>query len=322
MITELFKNLYRINVSLENSALRELNSYCIKDLSGRSLVIDGGFKTAGCYDQMDRALTEIGIDRDHCDFLCTHMHSDHAALSTAFASEDGRIFLHEADLDFARNRAPGTPFFEKLKASLVQDGVPEDVVDRFDTQKDVRNADFRDARFTAFKDRAEFSYGGYTFTMIHVPGHTPGNCMIWFPKEKLMLTGDHILYDISPNISVFPGTPDSLGNYLRSLRLAGSFDPEVNYPSHREPGDYHKRITELLLHHEARLNECLDIIRMHPGLTSYEIAGRLTWNIQVKSFADFPKSQVFFAVAEALAHLDHLRAENRIRKESAGYYLK
>ena len=58
---------------------------------------------------------------------------------------------------------------------------------------------------------------------------------------------------------------------------------------------------------------------------SYEIAGRMRWKIRSRSWADFPLEQKFFAVGEALAHLDYLEVRGRVcRQEEHGkrrYYL-
>lgn len=322
MSRKIAENIYQITIDLENKALRSLNSYYIKGLPGeKSLLIDAGFKTASCFDQIMSQLRPLGYEKENTDFLCTHMHTDHTALSTALAGENCQIFMHEADLDFARFRSPGTKAFEDFMHQFLEEGVPIEKVTGFEVRKSIRNADFRDPRFVPFSGGKHLSCGGYDLELIHVPGHSAGNCMIWVESLSLMLTGDHILYDITPNISVLPGEKDLLGAYLNSLRLADRYDPEITCPAHRESGDYHKRIAELLLHHDARIKECLDIVRMHPGSNAYEIAGRLSWSVKARSFEEFPDEQIFFALSETLAHLEYLRIRQKIRKEgSCRYY--
>ena len=48
---------------------------------------------------------------------------------------------------------------------------------------------------------------------------------------------------------------------------------------------------------------------------AYEIAGKMSWSIRCRDWADFPLAQKFFAVGEALAHLDHLEAQGRVRRQ-------
>jgi hypothetical protein len=38
----------------------------------------------------------------------------------------------------------------------------------------------------------------------------------------------------------------------------------------------------------------------------------MTWKIRAKDWADFPTPQKWFAVGEAMAHLDHLIAQGRV----------
>ena len=45
----------------------------------------------------------------------------------------------------------------------------------------------------------------------------------------------------------------------------------------------------------------------------------MAWSIRCRSWEDFPLTQKFFAVGEALAHLDYLEARGRVeRREMAG----
>lgn len=68
----------------------------------------------------------------------------------------------------------------------------------------------------------------------------------------------------------------------------------------------------------------MDIVRREPGLSAYAIAGRMRWSIRCRDWGDFPVTQKFFAVGEALAHLDYLEVrglvERRSRGEIYGYF--
>lgn len=97
-------------------------------------------------------------------------------------------------------------------------------------------------------------------------------------------------------------------------------------PAHRaETGILADRVDELTAHHLRRIEDAWQTVRDEPGLTGYEIAGRMRWKIRSRSWADFPLEQKFFAVGEALAHLDYLEVRGRVcRQEEHGkrrYYL-
>ena len=73
-----------------------------------------------------------------------------------------------------------------------------------------------------------------------------------------------------------------------------------------------------------RLDSALEIVKREPGLTAYDIAGRMAWSIRCRNWGEFPVTQKFFAVGEALAHLDYLevrgRVERRFENEKYRYY--
>ena len=150
--------------------------------------------------------------------------------------------------------------------------------------------------------------------MISVPGHTPGNAMFWEEKHRFMFTGDHILFDISPNITSWLGVEDSLGDYLDSLKKAKKYPVVFALPGHRKTGNYEERIEQLLLHHEKRLEEVIKLLEEKPDMTLYELTGKMRWKIRAASWEDFPAAQKWFAVGECMAHADHLEKLGKVSR--------
>ena len=72
------------------------------------------------------------------------------------------------------------------------------------------------------------------------------------------------------------------------------------------------RAEELLSHHRRRLEDTMAAVEGRPGMTAYEVAGAMRWQIRCRGWADFPLTQKFFAVGEAMSHLDYLRCRGRI----------
>ena len=116
-----------------------------------------------------------------------------------------------------------------------------------------------------------------------------------------------MLFQITPNISVWEGVPNSLADYLDSLERIRTLPVRCIFPAHRTwGGNFHGRVVELLHHHELRLEETLNAVRLHPGTTAYELAGCLTWSARGLGWEAFPPKQKWFATGETLAHLDYL----------------
>ena len=74
----------------------------------------------------------------------------------------------------------------------------------------------------------------------------------------------------------------------------------------------------------AALQQALQAVQNEPGLTAYEIAGRMHWRIRSRNWAEFPLVQKYFAVGETLAHLDYLEIRgqvcHRMENEKHRYY--
>ena len=73
-----------------------------------------------------------------------------------------------------------------------------------------------------------------------------------------------------------------------------------------------KRIIELQAHHQARANEILSALETGKE-TGFQIASHVTWNLNCRSWADFPPAQKWFAVGETVAHLQYLEKKGAVK---------
>ena len=173
-------------------------------------------------------------------------------------------------------------------------------------------------RYESLSDGQVLEAGGFQLKALLMPGHTPGQMCFWLEKEGLMLTGDHVLFDITPNITSWPEMPDALGSYLDSLDAIRAYAPVRCLPGHRAAGDLAARVDQLKEHHCQRLEEAFQAVKNHPGAGAYELAGYMTWKIRARNWAEFPVAQKWFAVGECMSHLDHLTALGQLRRETTG----
>ena len=182
--------------------------------------------------------------------------------------------------------------------------------------------------FTYVADGDMLSYGGHKLQVIETPGHTPGHICLYDKAGKVMFLGDHVLFNITPNITTWPNFSDPLGHYVHSLMDISIYDVRVPLPGHRQvTGTMAERIGTIIEHHGIRIREMLDIMDACPGLTAYDLSGRMTWRVRGKSssWADFPLQQKWFAVGETAAHLEYLTVRGRAWRELSGgfwrYYI-
>ena len=312
MPEEVYRNIYRIPVPLPGNPMRILNSYVIKG-GERSLIIDTGFKRAECREALIDGLRELKINIEQTDILLTHLHSDHTGLAPELAMPGCKVYLSRREIPwmFGESRRE---LWEKDNEILVSSGFPMETL-----RESLAHAPSRDMSadpsfedYTPVDEGDILSYGGYQLQAVAAPGHTPMHMCFWIESEKVMFTGDHVLFDITPNITLWNGVEDSLGDYLASLKKIDSFDVSLALPGHRETGDFHARIAALLCHHEKRLEECLAIVKENPGGTVLDIAGKMSWHIRCSSWEDFPIGQKWFAVGECHSHLRHLEKLGKV----------
>ena len=141
---------------------------------------------------------------------------------------------------------------------------------------------------------------------------------LYEPDKKILISGDHILFDISPNISFWPGAENPLKDYLSSLDKVYPLEVELVLPGHRRTYNNHReRIKELQEHHQARLQEILYALE-GGDKTAYDIAPYIKWDIAHDSWETFPILQKWFAFGETIAHLKFLEEKEVIRKKNQG----
>ena len=114
------------------------------------------------------------------------------------------------------------------------------------------------------------------------------------------------MIDITPNIQCWSDEQNPLQDYLASLDKVNDMEIDLVLPGHRRLITDHKtRIAELKEHHERRLKEVLSILENDPR-TAFQVATRMTWDLDCHSWEEFPRAQKWFATGEAIAHLRYL----------------
>ena len=129
----------------------------------------------------------------------------------------------------------------------------------------------------------------------------------------MLISGDMLLPKISTNVSVWPIEPegDPLGRFLASLSRFEELPPEtLVLPSHGLPFvGIQARVAQLRAHHAARLAE-LEAAAAASPVTAAEVMPLLFRR-------QLDVQQRFFAMGEALAHLNHLWQTGRIERVRA-----
>ena len=324
MVTKVSENIYTIPVPLPGNPLKSLNVYVIT--GERNLLIDTGFRQEECKKALLEGLSQLNITMEDTDIFLTHLHSDHTGLAPEIATEHTKVFIGEHDL----SRLPGKHCgfsWGKTDEHFAAEGFPVELLEVLKSKnpaKSLSPVPYDD--YIPVKDGDLFSYGGHRFQAILTSGHTPGHLCLWEEETGICILGDHVLFDITPNITRWNDMEDSLGIYLQSLQRINNLPVTLPLPAHREVHvDFHQRCSDIIAHHGRRCREVLAILEDGHAKTAWDITAGMTWQIRARNWEEFPTPQKWFAVGEAMAHLDYLIATGKVRrfhKNGLYYYQK
>ncbi|MBE0430207.1 MAG: MBL fold metallo-hydrolase [Dehalococcoidia bacterium] len=316
MIEEMLPGLYRIEVPLHGSPLKATNCYAIKGAE-RSLVIDTGWNREECREALGSGLSGCGIDLDQVDFFITHMHADHSGLVSTLAREGARAYFGQADARIIRFATP--EHWQEQIDFAIERGFPREELEKaIGNHPGRRYSTGSPLYICVLGDGDTISVGDYLFECVETPGHTQGHLCLYEPGKKVLLCGDHILVDITPNITLSSRERNPLAEYLTSLDKVYDLDVELVLPGHRRIfRDHRERIRELKHHHRARLAEIASILE-NGKQDAFAVASQMTWDIDCQSWYLFPALQKLFAFAETVAHLKYLEEEGAVGWEMDG----
>lgn len=310
MVQEIHPNLFLIEVPLPNSPLKYLNAYLIRGRE-RNLLVDTGLNRKACYEALQEGLTFLGIDFAHTDIFITHLHADHFGLVSKLATETSKIFFNRPDAEIIE--AGG--WWETMLDAAARHGFPENELrNAIEHHPGYRFSSEWVPELSILKDGDAIDVGDYHFQCVHTPGHTLGHTCLYDRTQKLLIAGDHILIDITPNIQCWSDKENPLASYLRSLDRVDKMDVNLVLPGHRRLIENpRERIAELKIHHLRRCDEILNILG-RGEMSAYTVTSQMHWDIKCDSWEQFPIAQKWFAMGEAIAHLRYLEEKGGIRR--------
>ncbi|MGF7030167.1 glyoxylase-like metal-dependent hydrolase (beta-lactamase superfamily II) [Paenibacillus mucilaginosus] len=294
--------------------LRWVNAYLVPGEAGWTL-IDPGLRTEAAEELWETVLADQGIGwRSIERIVLTHHHPDHYGLAGWFQERTGApVFLSETGLRQVRLLwGEGQPMTGQLMELFRRHGLPEELDGPMRGHMDgfVPSVSPQ-PQVTAIRAGEPFRLGDALYETIETPGHAAGHIIFFRPETGIMFCGDHVLPQISPNVSYLPGGIDEnpLASYLASLADIARCEVRLAFPGHREPfAHLARRAQELIAHHDERLKAMQALVG--EGGTAYEVCRA--------SFGDrLTLHQLRFALAETLAHLIWLREAGRLRETEA-----
>jgi glyoxylase-like metal-dependent hydrolase (beta-lactamase superfamily II) len=271
---------------------------------GSLALFDTGMNTPDTFSKLEEALERIGksvhdIDR----IFLTHYHTDHCGMAGRL-KEISRAPIHMSRIgstiiEIQKNEEL---VINRIKDFYISHGLSEKAIDTLITF-------FRGFRKVTVPFKADvlldpphvINLGSSVIEVLPTPGHTRGHVSYFFPKEGLLLSGDHVLPEITPNLSPDLFCPEfrPLQSFLDSLKMIGELPVVKVYPAHGDPFSNLKgRVEEIREHHRERKGLAFDSIKRGPK-TSFQASLDIFGH-------DLPEFDRFLAINETYVHLVEL----------------
>lgn len=284
-------------------ALDHINLWLLQDGDGWTIV-DCGLNSPVTREAWERIFTalEAPVRR----VIVTHCHPDHFGLAGWLTRRfDVMLWMPQAEYlaahaMYAEAAGHSTDLVVELFASHgLESARQAGLSQRGNSYR--RGVDDPPTHYRRLFAQEQFTIGAQRWRVIPGYGHSPEHAALYCADLDLLISGDMLLPKISTNVGVWAPEPDSdpVGLFLESIDLfKGLSAATLALPSHGLPfRGVHARIGQLHQHHEDRLRDVLE--KCHQPVTASDLLGVLFRR-------PLDMHQTFFAMGEAIAHLNYL----------------
>jgi glyoxylase-like metal-dependent hydrolase (beta-lactamase superfamily II) len=304
-LVELADGIRRVTFALP-LGIDHVHCYLLRDGDGTWTIVDTGLGLPGAGQAWQAVLDEL--DAPVGRIVISHFHPDHVGAAAIVAELTGAP-VHQGAIDHAQCvRAWGRErSLDRLTAFMVEHGLPIADADAFRADSETL------ASYVQVVDEPELLEPGERidgWEILHLPGHADGHLALL--RDGVLIAGDTLLATISPVVGLYnDARPDPLGDFLSSLARIVELAPRIAYTGHRAAiEDPAGRARELVAHHAHRLELTAEALDGEP-VTAFEISHAI--------FPDPLSSGLRrFALAEALAHVEHLVGKGAAERVDAG----
>src|SRR3979409_1446966 len=214
--------------------LKHVNVYLVRDGDGFTL-IDTGLQTDESRQALEAKLDELQVQVKRIRrILITHIHPDHFGLAGELRDRSGaELVIHRLEVALMEPRyARAEDLVYDVGKWLSMNGVPEEEAEF------LKSASMGAREYVSVVEPDTLLEGAERLPLddgeievIWTPGHSPGHCCFYWPARGVLLSGDHLLPKISPNIGLHPQSgADPLDDYIASLERIRRLEIQKGMP--------------------------------------------------------------------------------------------
>jgi glyoxylase-like metal-dependent hydrolase (beta-lactamase superfamily II) len=300
--------VWSIPVPIIGNPLRYVLTYLIEHESG-FVMVDAGWNHPASWQALTGGMAACGVPLSAVTaVLITHAHPDHHGQSGRVREQSGAwIGMHPAEDAFLEMQENRGMMRDGMAAYLRWCGAPPSHLAELIASRPHAGQVAPMHRADRLAEHGDLiDAPGIRLRAVWTPGHTPGHLCFHDETRDLLLTGDHILPRITPNVSSYDMTSSPLDDYLASLAKLRGIQPGEVLPAHEYRfTDLDSRLDDLAEHHQERLAEAAAILADGAGLTAWQAATGVTWSRPWSELASFQRQA---AIGEVLSHLRYLQA--------------
>ena len=298
-------------------ALDHVNLWLIEEDDGHTL-IDCGYGDAATRAHWQKHFDATLAGRPLRRIVATHCHPDHlgnaAWLAARFACP---ILMTQAEFLAAhalRDEQAGCGQAD-VRALFASHGMTTEHLEAFTARGNQYRRGVPEAprAFSRLVQGDVLALGPWRWRVVTGYGHSPEHASLAAEDARLLISGDMLLPRISTNVAVWPGEPegDPVARFLASLTAFEALPADtLVLPSHGPPfRGIAARVAQLRSHHAERLAELERALEEADGAQSAQDL------VPVLFRRELDTQQRFFAMGEAIAHLNHLWRHGRIERQ-------
>lgn len=246
---------------------------------------------------------------------CYVIHSEGAWL---VVDTGAPLYLNERDYRYSETEL-ACAYAAQLEALLAVEGFAAEAAEHAHAKRAFASFFSGDRTLNFVKEGDVIEVGALSFEVIETPGHTPGHLALWEPASKLLFSGDHVLFIISPNLGLFLPDGDGVQAYLDSLDKVAALAPAKLMHSHGPiRDDVSERISWLHAHTLRRVERIRRAVEEAPGRTAADIITNMKWNVPHDRWEDIPGAQRLCVLENGLAALHHLVLDGVVARRTEG----